>query len=230
MSYAFVQQAAYSATGTSNSVAVSITGVTAGNTLIVATDKSIVSNTIADTAGNSWTSPIFLPAGFPGVCVFVCQNAIAGSTTATISWTGSADRPDILIQEFSGLATSGGVLASAYQEQNGNAPNTTDGVTSTTATVGTVPAMIWGITTTYNTASSPPADAGTGFTGRTPFWVMGGAIATVGMTEDMLVTSTGSYAATFTPLSGYQYNDIITGMIALPVAVTVTGVPIAWFT
>jgi len=140
---------------------------------------------------------------------FCLGNITNGPKTITANWSSSASGHNaILVDEYSGVIANTNPIDNSGAAHVGNfqaAPGTgTDGATSTAVTTITNGCMIWGSTANL-AGDSNPATAGTGFTPRQ-------AASIKGLTEDLLQSTAGSIAATFT-LSTSQGE--FTALIAL---------------
>ncbi|HEX3837807.1 MAG TPA: hypothetical protein VHW25_12650 [Steroidobacteraceae bacterium] len=220
--YAYVQGASNFSSG--NSLVQAFTSsVTAHSTIIVVQDYGGGStSTISDSAGDTYVG--LGQQGSSHAWVWICQNALGGSTTVTIAWTGSSGSGGISIQEYGGLVTSGGTVGSITNPQS--APGTSaNAVTSTATSVSAAPVMLWGITNDVNGGGGGPPVAGTGFSDRGAIWSLN-ANDNGGHLEDVRQTSTGSYALTFTALSGF--DNYFTTLLAFQEATAGTCTHSGW--
>jgi len=119
------------------------------------------------------------------------ENNSGGITSAgALSWSdGTPGSIRCTVSEYSGIATSSSFITHAAQAQTSPLDTGTDDMTSTAASVGTAPALIYGYINDAGTGTT--MNAGTGFTSR-------GVDGDGGRIEDERITVTGSTAATFT--------------------------------
>jgi fibronectin-binding autotransporter adhesin len=219
MAIAVAQQVSNPAAGSSLSVAAGTTQtvtatLSAGSTVIIlargegaartvtcsgATDGSLTTLDTGDDGNAQWTT-------------FAKQNVSAGSQVFTATWPNSNSNRGLILIEITGATTTGGVQAHVM----GTTANT-----SPSMTVGTAPAMIVGFGCCEN-GDTIAADTGAGFTAGTACWRSSNDGH---MPEWQRVTSTGSYAATFTGgTGGDRYVGIAVTEAATGLTLALTGV------
>ena len=130
---------------------------------------------MADTQGNTFTQAVANGSD----AIFYATNINGGADTVTANFAASTGYSVIYIHEYAGLATS---PLDQVSSQTGTGTAVTSGAKTTTQ----ANELIFGYAAVDNRVSG----GGTGFTVRQ---TAGG-----NMSEDMIVSSTGTYAATFT--------------------------------
>lgn len=197
MAIAFVQWIGLDA-GPTNSSSLSFTSnVQAGSTLIVAvrfgnsgatltvSDNLNAGNYHADITGNMTTD-------LDTVGIFSMANTAGGPCTITVQASGIPEPLRYAIHEYSGLAISNVLdkTAGTYNSAGSTSPNS-----GNTATTSQASELIFGFCATG--PGAPTFTAGGGFTLRSDGTGAANHPAKVG-TEDQIVSSTGTYASTFT--------------------------------
>ena len=182
--------------GLSTTIAATITGVIAGNALVVFVGYGGVGLTVTVSDGTTYTESA------SGVCedtgnnqasrVFYLANAGSGSHTITATLSSSAGYRRIRVFEISGLASSGIEDVSADQFQD--TPGTTTDVISSSATATTTQADCLVLGLSQDTLEADPGSgtltAGTGYTIVGSNLILGA--------EYKVVSTTGAQTATFT--------------------------------
>ena len=193
-------------------IAVTITGVTAGSTLVatVTVDDTGSNATISVSDGTSYT-PVDQDRETTDVQFtknFYLPNAGAGSHTVTATYDSSRLARGIVVAEIGGAATTSPLNAHNVGEQP--TPGTgTDGVTiSTTNTVQ--PVGIYGVSFRVPGGAAPAA--GTGFTGpgggaTNTFWNF--TTAAQARSEFKRVTTIGTQSATWTAAGNTEHSSFI---------------------
>jgi hypothetical protein len=180
----------------STTIAVTLTGVAAGNALVafVARNSTVAINSVND--GASYT------AAADGIChnttdnesssVYYLLNAGSGSHTVTVTFASDVTYRRLRVLEISGIATSAAADGAAHQAQNG-VGTTTDSISSS-ATASTTNANDFILGLTQDTTAVDPGSgtlaAGTGYT-------LSGSNQILGV-EYKNVSATGAQTATFT--------------------------------
>jgi IPT/TIG domain len=162
---------------------------TAGNLNVVAVmwgDTARAVSSVTDSKGNSYA----LAAGpnkATGLtsAIYYAKNIASGSNMVTVTFNGTAAYPNVNVLEYSGLDTGNPLDASAAAMGSGTTAN------SGTATTSSANELIVGA----GNPSSGFTAAGSGFSSRT---INGFG----GISEDRVVSSTGSYNATAALTSG----------------------------
>lgn len=210
--------------GDSTSGAISLTGVTAGSTLIVhiqfgasggaaissvsdGTAYTIAGSSLADSTNADQTS-----------AVYYLQNASAGSHTVTTTFSTTALGIDLRIFEIGGVVTTGGVHRVTQQLQNSSSglPGTGTNGISSGATSATTVANCFVFGCSINNSEAPPGtgstSAGTGFT-----LIGSGA----NEAEYKNVTATGTQTATFTQtVNNSRSTHVLAFEVLMPTAGT----------
>ena len=210
--------------GDSTSGAISLTGVTAGSTLIVhiqfgasggaaissvsdGTAYTIAGSSLADSTNGNQTS-----------AVYYLQNASAGSHTVTTTFSTTALGIDLRIFEIGGVVTTGGVHRVTQQLQNSSSglPGTGTNGISSGATSATTVANCFVFGCSINNSEAPPGtgstSAGTGFT-----------LIGLGANEAEYknVTATGTQTATFTQtVNNSRSTHVLAFEVLMPTAGT----------
>jgi hypothetical protein len=197
--YAHVQDGQNNTASGVGSIAASSITVTAGDTLIVGVYIANSGKPIATVTGNgnTYTAACTVTGAAFSTSYYYVLAAAAGATVVTATAVGGLS--GILVSEYSGLGAYAGCIG---QTQAGTT-NGTDTVTSTTISITSVPAMLWGMTANENNGVAPTA--GTGFTTRGNPWLS--PSGNLVLFEDRRVTSTGSNAATFGSSGVGQYDN-----------------------
>lgn len=177
-----------------STIAASLTGVTAGNALVVfvAYEGSSIATTVSDGTAYTESASGECFANSQSSRVFYLPNSSSGNKTITATFTGSPSYRRIRVFEVSGLASSGIEDQSANQGQVG--PGTTTDAISSSATATTTQAdcLVLGLS-----QNSSEADPGTGtLTAGTGYTIIGTNL--ILGAEYKEVSATGAQTATFT--------------------------------
>ena len=191
---------AASSTSDANATTISrafTSAATAGNLIVVAVSWGS-SNTLScsDTQGNLYTTITIQYDDNNNQSLGICfaPNIKGGATTVTATFNGSAPYRRILIHEYSGIAITNPVDVTKISNANGT--TTTNGIT-TTAGVTTVSGDLI-FAAVMDDAGTTTITPGTNFTQRAS---VGGDLAT----EDLVQTTAGSIAATWTFTAPHRY-------------------------
>lgn len=211
MAYSFVKTGQNSL----NSNVISFTPTNPGDLLILFSrtssgggSPSITS--VVDNNSVSWLSAIatnvYGSGPEPFFTIYYLPNCEAGITSATVTYNGGTPGgTDLLIAEYSGIATTTPLIATPVGQAQATPGTTTDAITSGSMSVASsVPAALIGIV--LNAGDSDTV-AGTGFTARLLAdnnWML----------EDKRITTTGSYAATATAPTHGAGDSYITFVLA----------------
>jgi len=153
---------------------------TAGDTVIVGVSTNgppgVGISSVSDSQGNSYVQAVAVD----GVAIWYAPNIVGGADTVTANFASSTTWSVIYIHEYAGLD------ASAPLDQVSSQTGTGTAVSSGAKTTTQANELIFG----YAAVDDWVAAAGTGYTMRQK---AGG-----NMSEDMIASATGSYAATFT--------------------------------
>jgi hypothetical protein len=185
----FVQVKAGVATSGSSVAVTYPAAQTAGNLNVVAVmwgDTTSTVSSVTDSKGNAYTLAVG-PTQNTGVTqsIYYAKNIVAGSNTVTVTFKQSAAWPNVNVLEYSGLSTTSPLDVFSGASGSGTAAN------SGAATTTSANELIFGTGST----SSVTTGAGSGFSNR--------IINSFGdISEDRIVSSTGSYNATATMTSG----------------------------
>ena len=153
--------------GGSTSVAITLTGVTAGNCLVIGAswvDNTITVSSVSDSNGTmvdlvtqtSWSS------GGAAARSWYVKNTASGSHTITINFSGTATFRNIIVDEFSGANTSTPIENPVITTGSGNGSSPLT-LTTASMSVSGNNSMIWAF---GNFATSGTIVAGTGYTLR----------------------------------------------------------------
>ena len=162
---------------------------TAGNLNVVAVmwgDTTASVSSVTDSKNNVYALAVG-PTQTTGVTqsIYYAKNIVAGSNTVTVTFSQAASWPNVNVLEYSGLSTTSPLDVFATASGSGTAAN------SGAATTTSANELIFGTGSTTNAATA----AGSGFSNR--------IINSFGdISEDKIVSSTGSYNATATMTSG----------------------------
>lgn len=191
MAIAFVRQAENTGDTASNSIAATWGGNTATGNLSVLgvawTGSGINVSSVTDSQGNTYQSARAKTAASSGIDyyqIWYAENITGGTTpTVTVNFSGSATFRRIGMHEVSGLATSGSL-------DQTNAGTATSGTTVNPGNVTTTVAdeYLFAGGTCFNNETFTQ---GTNWNART-------TPATDTFTQDRIVSSTGTYATSFT--------------------------------
>ncbi len=173
------------ASGVSASLA---SNVTAGNTIIVgASTTGPAISSVVDTQGNTYVQAV----ASGGSAIWYAASVKGGSDTVTANFASSTGFSLIYVHEYAGLA------ASSPLDQVSSDTGTGVAVTSGAKTTTDANELIFG----YASVGDYVSAGGTGFTTRQ---TAGG-----NMSEDMVVSATGAYAATFTQPQSYPWTGLM---------------------
>jgi len=190
---AFVQQNA-AVVNTSTVLAAAFPGTVTAHDAIIATADFMGDGevSIADSLGNTYQQVVGPSSAFGWKSyIFVAFDSRAGADTVTYTLTAVPGEFEIYIHEYAGIsAFDTGAAASGSS-------TATDGMTSGTAETHAANELIFG----FGVSLSGGAAAGTGFSARSTFHN--------NITEDEIVTSGGSYAATATMTSGTYWSMLM---------------------
>lgn len=136
---------------------------------------------------------------FQTTSTYECKDCAAGTFTVTAGPTSAQLYRNVVVTIYSGLDNA---AANANSGTNNSAPGSgTDAVTSTNATPGAQPAMLFSHSMD-SSGSETTLTAGTGFTNRGTMANTETAIGVKTRIEDRRLTSTSAVAGTFTAGSG----------------------------
>ena len=198
---AYVQSASISSDGTtSTTVAVTFgSNVTAGNLIalfVVFNSGANIIDTVADSLGNTYVLAD-TAVGFAGDshATYYAKNITGGACTVTVTLTASVGYRSLVVHEASGLDTTAPLDQHVINTQT--TPGTgANAVTSGSVTTTTDGQYIFGATHVNNVGAGVTVTPGTGLTGRES--IDGGADSAPLESEDLIQTSAGAIAATFT--------------------------------
>ena len=219
-----VQYTAYnSAVGVSSS-AITISGVTAGSTLVVhigwdngggATISSVSDGTAYTVGDATRVDSTNTEAG----AVYFLQNASAGSHTITATMSTTSSVIYLRAYEIGGVVTTGGVNQATGQVQNSTSglPGTGANGVSSSATAATTAANCFVIGFSQNNSEGPP---GTGTFSAGTGYLLVGTEAHMGAAYKN-VTTTGAQTATFTQsVNNSRTNHVLAFEVLMPTAGT----------
>ena len=162
---------------------------TSGNLNVVAVmwgDTTSTVSSVTDSKGNIYALAVG-PTKASGLtsAIYYAKNIVSGSNTVTVKFNQTASYPNVNVLEYSGLDTANPLDVRAAATGNGTTAN------SGSATTSSANELIVGAGNPTSVFKSP----GSGFTSRV-------INAFGGISEDKVVSSTGSYNATATLSSG----------------------------
>jgi len=110
MSVSLIQKTS-GAAASSTSVTATLTGVTAGNTLIaglVSNSGALIPTSVTDGSGDTVSAAVAFATqvAHAGIGIYYVQNTSAGTHLITVNW-GSSNASLLFLAEYSGLLTSG---------------------------------------------------------------------------------------------------------------------------
>jgi hypothetical protein len=193
----FVQaKSAVSASGSSVNIAYSVAQTT-GNLNVVAVmwgDTTSTVSSVTDSKGNTYALALG-PNRVTGLssAIYYAKNIVGGSNTVTVTFNQTVSYPNVNVLEYSGLDTTNPLDVSAAATGSGTTAN------SGSATTTSANELIVG-------AGNPMSvftGAGSGFSSRI-------INAYGGISEDKIVSSTGTYNATATLTSGTWVMEMAT--------------------
>lgn len=150
---------------------------------IMAENATVVS--VTSPIGNTWVKAIGqVIFGVHGMEIWYALNSVAGTESPTITSTSSGQPIEVLLSEYSGVATT-----SALDKTAAAANASSSGSVTTTA----ANELLFG----YYVSNGTNPTAGSGYTIRNSF-----TTDLTNVNEDQTVSATGSYAATFTVGTG----------------------------
>jgi hypothetical protein len=195
---------------------------TAGNLILVFVRMSTTSQTVtlSDIAGNAYVQAVKQPQNADNSQSYLfyaksISGAAANTVTATFSSTNN--HPWLAIYEFSGLSTTNPLDKTASAQGKSAAPSS--GPTPTTTSANELVFGANGLPSTYSGTQT----AGSGFT-----MLEKDTGSSRAGNELMLVTSTGSYSATFTVSSSPNWSALVATFASgapTPPVVTTTSLP-----
>lgn len=217
--YAFVQDAQNSSASLATTIVAPSLTVAGGDGLVVAV---VITGGSAPTlsdggVGNTYTSLCHTAVALSTFTTyfFYAQSAHAGATVITATTPG-ANANAIYVAEYSGIAAyiTGSCITNL---QNGTGGNGANVLTSTVANVTSQPAMLFGLTTDFQSAATGNLTAGTiptAFAGHSLFWANVSLVGSnTSLSEDVRVTTTGNVAATFG--TNQQFDSFTTSVLAI---------------
>ena len=218
---AFVQGGANSR-GNVNSISAAFpSSVGTGHLLVAAVGYAgnnidSVAFTMTDSLGNSWVSAVGpVRRDTHGVAqIFYVKSSLGGADTVTVTSNSGSAALELYAHEYNGTDTSAPLDVTASGQGSSTTPSTS-AVTTTAANE-----VIFGYAGLTN-----PGAAGSGFTARE---TLGGDVS-----EDELVTATGSYSATFSQPSTGQWIalmasfKLVNGLAFQSISVTPSNVSVS---
>ena len=176
---------------------------TAGNLNVVAVmwgDTTSTVSSVTDSKGNTYALAVG-PTKATGLtsAIYYAKNIAGGSNTVTVKFNQTASYPNVNVLEYSGLDTANPLDVRAAATGSGTTAN------SGSATTTSANELIVGA----GNPTSVFTAAGSGFTSRI-------INAFGGISEDKIVSSTGSYNATATLTSGTWVMQMATFRASSP--------------
>ena len=191
---------------------------TTGNLILVFVRMSSSSQTVTltDSANNTYFQAVaqVQNADSSQVHLFYAKNILgAAANTVTATFSSTNNHPWLAIYEFKGLSPTNPLDQTATAQGNGSTPSS--GATPTTTSTNELVFGATGLSSTYSGAQT----AGNGFA-----MLENDTASSPAANEFMLVTSTGSYTATFTLSGSTNWTAIVAtfvgGASAAPVVTT----------
>jgi len=185
----------------------------AGNLILAFVRMSTSSQTVTltDSAGNTYVQAVAQVQNSDGsqVHLFYAKNILSASAnTVTATFSSTNNHPWLAIYEFKGLSTTNPLDQAASTQGSGSTPNS--GATPTTTSGNELVFGAMGLASTYSNTQT----TGSGFT------MLENDIGTSpAANEFMLVSSTGSYTASFTLVGSPNWAALVATFAA--------GAPIA---
>ncbi len=193
---AYVQSANGVSTQSASTVSASFASTTLGNAIIVAASAGPAISSVTDTQNNTYAQAVASGSN----AIYYATNIKGGADTITAKFASSSGFSIIYIHEYSGVAANSPLDQTSSQTGTGTAINS--GAKTTTQ----ASELIFGTASVDYSVSA----AGTGFTKRQ---TAGG-----NMSEDMVVSATGSYAATFTQSASGGWTALMATFAAVGTA------------
>ena len=197
---------------------------TAGNLIIAVVRMSTTSQTVTvtDSAGNSYTDAVAQPQSADGhqVHVFYAKNVAGGANTVTATFSATNNRPWLAVYEYSGLSTTSPLDRTANAQGSGSAPSS--GATATTVSANELVFAALGLPGSYTGTVA----AGSGYVLQ-----LQDTGSSRSANEAAVVTSTGSYAGTFSLSAGTNWTAVVATFAAAgapppsPPTITTTALP-----
>ncbi len=192
---------------------------TAGNLILafVRMSSSLQTVTLSDSAGNTYIQAAAQVQNADGsqVHLFYAKNILgAAANTVTATFSSTNNHPFLAIDEFKGLSTTNPLDQTATAQGNGSTPSS--GATPTTTSANELVFGAMGLASTYSGSQT----AGSGFT-----MLENDTASSPAATEFMLVTSTGSYTASFTLSSNPNWTGLVATFATAGPVVTTTSLP-----
>jgi len=132
MAIAFVQSVGAATSSAAQSLGVTITP-TSGNNLIASVKARNTGTTVSGPAG--WSEAVHVANNNTDVSLWYLENySGSGAQTYTWSYTAAADSFEVIVAEFSGLATSGSLDRTATNVNASTSTTVSSGTTGTTTT------------------------------------------------------------------------------------------------
>ena len=199
---AMVQSNAGERTGAASVPVSFLSGNTAGNLIVVSVRMSSTSQTvtITDSAGNSYVDAVSQAQTSDGhqVHILYAKNIKAGANTVTATFSATNNHPWLAIYEYSGLSTANPLDRTAHAQGSSASPNS--GASAITTTANELVFAAAGFVNNY----AGTATVGSGYTLQQQDTGTSRAA-----TETTIVTSTGTYAGTFTLSTSTNWSAVL---------------------
>lgn len=202
--------------------------VTAGNALIIWIFTLNGGSQTVSGNGNTYTYIGTSPNFSNFLSAYYCQNANSGATAVATSDTGAFA---LIVQEESGLATSGGLAGAIVFNDQASPGTVANTLTSTACNVTTAPATVFAIAVDVAGVQSAAANTGNMNAGTTLAWnsrVTGWATAGVvtAIAEDIEVLTAGNVTATASVTGNKGFASFVTAAFALPEPTVIPNPPV----
>jgi subtilisin family serine protease len=191
---------------------------TAGDLIIAFVRMSTTSATVnvTDTLGNTYVDAVaqVQDNDHSQVHVFYAKNILSGANTVKATFSSSNSHSWLAIFEYAGMNTANPLDKTAHAQGHSTVPST--GATPTTTSANELVFAGFGLPSSYTGTQT----AGTGYT-----LVQNDTGTSPAATESMLVTSTGSYTATFSLNSSSNWSAVVATFAGGGIGITTTSLP-----
>jgi len=191
---------------------------TAGNLIIAFVRMNTTSATVnvTDTLGNTYVDAVAQVQSndHSQVHLFYAKNAFGGANTVKATFSSSNSHPWLAIYEYAGLNAATPLDKTAHAQGRSTSPSTT--ATPTTTSANELVFAGFGFPSAYTGTQT----AGSGYT-----LVQNDTGTSPAATESKLVTSTGSYTATFNLNSSANWSAVVATFAAGGIGITTNSLP-----
>ena len=191
---------------------------TAGNLIIafVRMSTSTQTVTLADSAGNTYIEAVAQLQTVDGSQshLFYAKNILGAPNTVKATFSSNNNHPWLAVFEYRGLNTSNPLDQTAHALGTSTTPNSGPTPITTSATE----LVFSGLQLAFNYTGTETA--GSGYT-----LVESDRASSPASTESMVVTTTGSYSATYTLSSSANWSALVATFVGSAVSMTTTTLP-----